>query len=62
MSKRITLMEMQWPITCLGLHEIGYNSENERTKFKSETTYQITDLDYTSHTAGAQGNPFPQKV
>ena len=28
--------------------------------FKSETTYQITDLDYTSYTAGAQGNSFLQ--
>ena len=28
--------------------------------FKSEATYQITDLDYTSYAAGAQGNSFLQ--
>ena len=42
----------------VALREIGYNSENKRTSFKSETTYQITDLDYASYTAGAQGNSF----
>ena len=28
--------------------------------FKSETAYQITDLDYTSYTAGTQDNSFLQ--